>query len=168
VLQSARAIIGEFEAQAWRADSLRLLPGEAFRRGLKEAGYVEGQNVAIEFRFAENQYDRLSALAADLVRRHVTVMAALGTPAVLAAKAATSMIPIVFVTGDDPIKIGVVASLNRPGGNLTGVTTLASEVGPKRLELVRELLPTATVIAVLVNPTNPHHTSRFGRTSNPT
>jgi len=134
----------------------RAVPIAAFRRGLKEAGYVEGQNVAIEFRFAENQYDRLSALASDLVRRQVTVMAALGTPAVLAAKATTSMIPIVFVTGDDPIKIGVVASLNRPGGNLTGVTTLASEVGPKRLELVRELLPTATIIAVLVNPTNPN------------
>jgi putative tryptophan/tyrosine transport system substrate-binding protein len=128
----------------------------AFRQGLKEAGYVEGQNVAIEFRFAENQYDRLPALVADLVRLQVTVMAVLGTPAVLSAKATTSMIPIVFVIGDDPIKIGFVASLNRPGGNLTGVTTLASEVGPKRLELLRELLPTVTTIAVLVNPTNPN------------
>jgi ABC-type uncharacterized transport system substrate-binding protein len=128
----------------------------AFRQGLKEAGYVEGQNVAIEFRFAENHYHRLPALAADLVRLQVSVMAALGTPAVRAAKAATSMIPIVFVIGDDPIKIDFVASLSRPGGNLTGVTTLASEVGPKRLELLRELLPTATIIAVLVNPTNPN------------
>jgi ABC-type uncharacterized transport system substrate-binding protein len=131
-------------------------PIAAFRRGLKEAGYVEDQSVAIEFRFAENQYDRLPALAAELVRLQVTVMAALGTPAVRAAKATTSMIPIVFVIGDDPVKIGFVASLSRPGGNLTGVTTLASEVGPKRLELLRELLPTATNIAVLVNPTNPN------------
>jgi len=151
--QTAMPVVGFLDGAS--ADG-RAVPIAAFRRGLKEAGYVEGQNVAIEFRFAENQYDRLSALASDLVRRQVTVMAALGTPAVLAAKATTSKIPIVFVIGDDPIKIGVVASLNRPGGNLTGVTTLASEVGPKRLELVRELLPTATIIAVLVNPTNPN------------
>ena len=151
--QPALPVVGFLDGAS--ADG-RAVPIAAFRRGLKEAGYVEGQNVAIEFRFAENQYDRLSALASDLVRRQVTVMAALGTPAVLAAKATTSKIPIVFVIGDDPIKIGVVASLNRPGGNLTGVTTLASEVGPKRLELVRELLPTATIIAVLVNPTNPN------------
>jgi putative ABC transport system substrate-binding protein len=151
--QPAMPVVGFLDGAS--ADG-RAVPIAAFRQGLKEAGYVEGQNVAIEFRFAENRYDRLSALASDLLRRQVTVMAALGTPAVLAAKATTSMIPIVFVIGDDPIKIGVVASLARPGGNLTGVTTLASEVGPKRLELVRELLPTATIIAVLVNPTNPN------------
>ncbi len=151
--QQAMPVIGFLDGAS--ADG-RTVPIAAFRQGLNEAGYVEAQNVAIEFRFAENQYDRLPALAADLVRLQVTVMAALGTPAVRAAKAATSMIPIVFVIGDDPIKIGFVASLSRPGGNLTGVTTLASEVGPKRLELLRELLPTATIIAVLVNPTNPN------------
>jgi putative ABC transport system substrate-binding protein len=127
-----------------------------FHQGLKEAGYTVGGNVAIEYRWAEDRYDRLPALAADLVDRHVTVIAAAGsTPAALAAKAATTTIPIVFLVGGDPIAIGLVASLARPGGNLTGVTNLTAEVGPKRLEMLRAVAPTATTIALLVNPKSP-------------
>ena len=130
-------------------------PLAAFRRGLHEAGFIEGRNVTIEYRWAEDQNDRLPALAADLVRNQVTVIVAAGTPATLAAKAATSTIPIVFYIGVDPIEAGLVTSLARPGGNITGVTTLNAEVVPKRLQLVHELEPTATVIALLVNPTSP-------------
>jgi putative ABC transport system substrate-binding protein len=130
-------------------------PLAAFRRGLAEAGFIEGRNVAIEYRWAEDQNDRLPALAGDLVRNQVTVIVVVGTPAALAAKAATSTIPIVFYIGVDPIEAGLVTSLARPGSNITGVTTLNAEVVPKRLQLVHELEPTATVIALLVNPTSP-------------
>ena len=149
--QAAIPVIGFLNTRAPDQDAYALA---AFREGLKETGYVEGRNVTIEYRWAEGRSDRLPTLAADLVRRQVTVIAA-NSQATVAAKAATTTIPIVFITGADPVQIGFVASLNRPGGNLTGVTSLDTELGRKRLQLLHELLPNAGTIAALINPTFP-------------
>jgi putative tryptophan/tyrosine transport system substrate-binding protein len=147
--QAAMPVVGYLSA----ATSNEAEPlAAAFRRGLQESGYIVGQNVAIEYRWAEQQIDRLPAMAADLVKRRVTVIAAVTTPAVLVAQAATTTIPIVFETGSDPVRLGLVTDLNRPGGNITGVTSLIVELAPKRLELLHELLPTAKVMALFVNP----------------
>jgi putative ABC transport system substrate-binding protein len=149
--QQPMPVIGYLSNGSPETDDFRLT---AFRQGLDQIGYVEGQNVAIEYRWAQGQNDRLPALAADLVRRQVTAIATVGPPSALAAKAATSTIPIVFVVGLDPVQAGIVASLNRPGGNITGVALLSAELAAKRLDLLHELVPTATLVALMVNPTN--------------
>ena len=150
--QPAMPVIGFLNGAA--ADGYRPMVN-AFRLGLQDLGFVDGQNVTIEYLWAEGHNEHLPAMAADLVRRQVAVIAATSTPAALAAKAATSTIPIVFETAADPVRLGLVASLNRPGGNLTGATQTNVEVAPKRLELLHEVLPTAHVMALLVNPSNP-------------
>src|SRR5947209_3469628 len=158
--QRAMPVIGFLSSTLPQVFAARLA---AFVQGLKEEGYIEGQNVAVEYRWAGDEEDRLPVLAAELVHGQVSVIAAGGSPASLAAKAATATIPIVFETATDPVTLGLVASLNRPGGNLTGVTNLNIEVGQKKLELLREILPAATIIAVLVNPSSPAVTDQFLR-----
>jgi putative ABC transport system substrate-binding protein len=128
---------------------------DAIRRGLKHAGYIEGRNVAIKYRSADSRFDRLPALAADLIADPVTAIIALAPPAAVAAKAATTTIPIVFAIGADPVDLGLVSNFNRPGGNITGVTFVANTLGAKRFELLRELVPSATIVGLLVNPGNP-------------
>jgi putative tryptophan/tyrosine transport system substrate-binding protein len=151
--QQTMPVIGWLSSGSAEADDdFRLT---AFRRGLNETGYNEGRNVAIQYRSAEGHYDRLPALAAELVGRQVTLIIAPGAPMAFAAKAATSTIPIVFNQGVDPVQSGLVASLNLPGGNITGVAVLTAELAGKRLDLVHELVPAATIVASLVNPTNP-------------
>jgi putative ABC transport system substrate-binding protein len=140
--QSAMPVVGWLGAQSAEIVTV------PFLQSLKEAGFVEGQNVAVEYRYAENQVDRLPALAADLVRRRVAVIVTNGTPAALAAKAATTTIPIVFTTGADPVALGLVASLNRPGANVTGIANLDAQLAPKRLQLLRELIPNADSIGM--------------------
>jgi putative ABC transport system substrate-binding protein len=147
--QSALPVIGYLDSRASGDAPQRLA---AVLQGLKDTGFVDGKNVAIEYRFAENRDERLPALAEDLVQRHVAVIAAAGTAAAIAAKAATTTIPIVFETGADPIQLGLIAQLNRPGGNVTGMTNISVEVAPKRLELLHQFLPTASVMALLVDP----------------
>jgi putative tryptophan/tyrosine transport system substrate-binding protein len=151
--QQRRPVIGFLSSESPALFASRLM---SFREGLRETGFVEGENVEIEFRWAEGQNDRLPELAADLVRHQVNVIAVPGTtPGALAAKRATSTIPVVINTAGDPVALGLVASLSRPGGNVTGRTSIGGELGPKRLELLREAMPAATVMALLVNPSNP-------------
>ncbi len=150
--QAGRPVIGFLNSQSPDGYTERL---RGFRQGLKEAGFIEGENVAIEYRWAENQLDRLPTLATDLVRRRVAVVVALGSPNLaMVAKAATTTIPIVFLVGEDPVRFGLVASLARPGGNITGINLFNNEINAKRLTLLRELIPTAVGAAVLVNPTD--------------
>jgi ABC-type uncharacterized transport system substrate-binding protein len=150
--QPAMPVIG-YISSLTQADSVQF--DAAFRRGLSEMGYVEGQNVRIEYRWITDRYSPLPAMATDLVQRQVVMIGAFGPPAVLAAKAATATIPIVFVTGADPIKFGFVASFNRPGGNISGIWIVSTVLAQKRMQLIRELLPKAELIALLVNPTSP-------------
>jgi putative ABC transport system substrate-binding protein len=150
--QQAMPVIGFLDPTSLGANKDRLL---GFHRGLKDSGYVDGENVTVVYRWAEHQNDRLSELAADLVRRRVAVIAVAGSAAAFAAKRATTTIPIAFAVGDDPVRLGLVASLARPGGNLTGISFIATELVAKRLELLRELVPAATRVAALVNPANP-------------
>jgi putative ABC transport system substrate-binding protein len=147
--QPAMPTIGYLDSRSPEAVADRL---RGFRQGLKESGYIENENVAIVYRWAENQPDRLPELATDLVRRRVRLIATAGPPPTFAAKAATTTIPIIFVVGDDPVRLGLVASLARPGGNMTGVNLFNVELAAKRLELLRELVPRAARIALLVNP----------------
>ena len=150
--QAGRPVIGFLNSQSPDGYTERL---RGFRQGLNEAGFIEGENVAIEYRWAENQLDRLPTLATDLVRRRVAVVVALGSPNLaMVAKAATTTIPIVFLVGEDPVRFGLVASLARPGGNITGINLFNNEINAKRLTLLRELIPTAVGAAVLINPTN--------------
>jgi ABC-type uncharacterized transport system substrate-binding protein len=151
--QPAMPVIGFLDSQSPGTYAETTLHG--YRRGLKEAGYVEGENVTVDYRWAENQIDRLPELAGALVQRQVAVIVTAAPPAALAAKAATSKIPIVFGVGGDPIELGLVASLNRPGGNLTGINFLSRELGAKRLALLREMVPSAVRVTVLVDPTFP-------------
>ena len=150
--QAAMPVIGFLNSSAPETFTSLLA---SFRQGLSEGGYVEGQNVAIEYRWAEGAYERLPALATDLVRRKVAVIIAGAPPAVVAAKAATTTVPIVFTSGGNPVELGFVSSLSHPGGNVTGVSFLTNELGGKRLELLRELVPAATSVGLLVNPTRP-------------
>jgi putative ABC transport system substrate-binding protein len=150
--QSAMPVLGFVNVASARSF---VRPLSAFLKGLGETGYVDGQNVVIEYRWAEGGNERLPSLVADLVQRKVNVIAATSTPAAIVAKAATTTIPIVFTTADDPVRLGLVASLNRPGGNVTGATQATVEVAPKQLQLLHELVPTANVMALLVNPASP-------------
>jgi putative tryptophan/tyrosine transport system substrate-binding protein len=159
--QAGAPVIGFLSGASPNEHTIRL---KAFRQGLKEVGYVEGQNVGIEYRWAEARPERLPSLATELLNRQVTVIvAAGGTASALAAKAASASVPIVFGIAADPVEIGLVASLNRPGGNITGVTSLNVEVGPKRLELLHELLPSVTTVGLLVNPATPALADPFSR-----
>jgi putative ABC transport system substrate-binding protein len=151
--QSAMPVIGYLGASSFERSAGRSLLN--FKGGLAEIGYIEDRNVTIEYRWADDHYERLPALAAELVKRRVAVLVAAGSPTVLPAKAATTVIPTVFMVGSDPVELGLVASLNRPGGNLTGVAYLNAEVAPKRLELLHQFVPAAKSIALLVNPANP-------------
>ena len=150
--QAAMPVVGFINAASAQNYTRQLA---AFLKGLGEVGYVDGRNVRVEVRWADGQNDRLPAMAADLVHRQVSVIAATTTPAALAAKSATTTIPIIFELGSDPVQLGLVSSLSRPGGNITGATTLGAELGPKRLELLHEVIPAASNVAFLVNPTAP-------------